>query len=194
MALIALRLLGILKWLREGLTALLGIVRRYPLQAALIASLCLSCWLWLGKTAAEGERDAEIAGRKADRVTYEAAQEKAKARQAEKDRATADTFKSIAERVEYASREYEGAFRAAADSYVGRMRIKAAQGGGCGSVAPGVRPNPGAPDGGQASSHMVALSREDFDRLTGQAMQNAERGAFLTALIDEGLAVVEPGF
>jgi hypothetical protein len=130
----------------------------------------------------------------AQKASYEAAQALAKARQAEKDRATADTFKSIAERVEYASREYEGAFRAAADSYAGRMRIKASQGGGCGPVAPGVHPDPGAPDGGQADADMVALSREDFDRLTGQAMQNAERGAFLTALIDEGLAVVEPGF
>jgi hypothetical protein len=54
---IALKLLGLWGWLKEAAVALLGLVRRYPLQAALIASLCLSGWLWRGKQEALGERD-----------------------------------------------------------------------------------------------------------------------------------------
>ena len=52
-----LKLLGAWGWLKQAAVALLGLVRTYPLQAALIASLCLSGWLWRGKQEAIAERD-----------------------------------------------------------------------------------------------------------------------------------------
>ncbi len=57
------------------LQALAGIIGRYPLQAALIASLCLCGWLYKGK------RDA-IAARKADAVAFQTASDTARAEQA----------------------------------------------------------------------------------------------------------------
>lgn len=54
---ILLKLLGAWGWLKQALGALLDLIRRYPLAAALIAALCLSLWLWRGKERAEGERD-----------------------------------------------------------------------------------------------------------------------------------------
>ncbi len=59
MPLILLRLLGIGKWLKEALTALLGLVRRYPLQTALIVALCLAGWQWRGKREALADLAAE---------------------------------------------------------------------------------------------------------------------------------------
>lgn len=55
---LAFKLLGLWGWLKKAAVALLGLVQRYPLQAALIASLCLSGWLWRGKERALSERDA----------------------------------------------------------------------------------------------------------------------------------------
>ena len=53
-------LLGALGWLRKAAGAALDLARRYPLQAACIALLCLSGWLWHGKGNALAERDADL--------------------------------------------------------------------------------------------------------------------------------------
>ena len=57
MPLLLLKLLGIGRWLREAATGLFRLARTYPLQAAIIALLCLSGWLWHGNT----KRDRAIA-------------------------------------------------------------------------------------------------------------------------------------
>lgn len=48
-------LLGLGEWLENALSALVDLTRRYPLQMALIASLCLSGWLWHGRSQARQE-------------------------------------------------------------------------------------------------------------------------------------------
>lgn len=55
---IALRLLGIGKWLREAAGSVFSAAIRYPWQAALMVALCLSGWLWHGKGKALAQRDA----------------------------------------------------------------------------------------------------------------------------------------
>lgn len=79
-------LLDALGWLRKAATALFDLARRYPLAAALIASLCLSGWLWHGKGKALAERDAaraEIAAMvEANKVATERAKEARAANQA----------------------------------------------------------------------------------------------------------------
>ncbi|MBS4048061.1 MAG: hypothetical protein KG075_17075 [Alphaproteobacteria bacterium] len=70
MVMLALKLLGLWRWLREALSALLSLAGRYPWQAALIASLCLSGWLWHGKGKALAERDAARATLASERQTY----------------------------------------------------------------------------------------------------------------------------
>lgn len=53
-----LKLLGVFGWLKKAAGALLGLVRTYPLQCALIAAMCLAGWLWRGKQHAIADRDA----------------------------------------------------------------------------------------------------------------------------------------
>jgi len=187
---------GFIKRAIEALSALFRTACRYPWQATFVAALCLAGWQTWGKQTAIKERDAQIAGRASDKLAYEAAQVQAKAKQAALDNRTAETFRSISQRIEYAAREYEGAFVSAADRYANanRVRRQGAGGASCGSAAPGVHPDPAAPFGGEEDANMVAVTRPDFDALTGQAMQNAERGGFLTALVDAGLAVPDVGF
>lgn len=54
-------ILSALGWAKTALTALVDVARRYPLQAALIASLCLNLWLWHGKTRADERTRAIVA-------------------------------------------------------------------------------------------------------------------------------------
>ena len=70
MPFLLLRLLGLGKWLREAATALLGLIRRYPLAAALIVAVVLSGWQWRANHIHTAQRDAAIAGRAADRRAY----------------------------------------------------------------------------------------------------------------------------
>mgnify|MGYP003479190457 FL=1 len=58
MPILILKLLGISAWIKKGAYALLCGIKRYPLHAALLASMCFSGWLWRGKQSALAERDA----------------------------------------------------------------------------------------------------------------------------------------
>lgn len=40
-------------WAKTALTALLALARRYPREVAIVALLCLSAWLWHGKSKAQ---------------------------------------------------------------------------------------------------------------------------------------------
>lgn len=65
------------------------------------------------------------------------------------------------------------------------------------AIGPGaasVPANPEAPAGDGGDAALVGITRQDLDQLAGAAVQNAERGAFLQSIIDEGLAVPVPGF
>ena len=57
MPILPLKLLGISAWIKKGAYALLCGIKRYPTHAALLASLCISGWLWRGKQSAIAERD-----------------------------------------------------------------------------------------------------------------------------------------
>jgi hypothetical protein len=66
-------LLGIGRWLREAAQAVLGAFRRYPWQTVCLVLLGASLWLWTGKGKAE-QRTAQVeAVRKADAITWAAA-------------------------------------------------------------------------------------------------------------------------
>ena len=77
-------LLGWLGWLGKGAQALLNLAARYPWQAALITSLCLSAWLWHGKGKAIDARDAEIASHRQTKADYRTAQAVAKEMETER--------------------------------------------------------------------------------------------------------------
>lgn len=58
MPLVLLKLISIGRWLKEALAAIAKYIRLYPREAIIIASLCLSGWLYRGKQSALAERDA----------------------------------------------------------------------------------------------------------------------------------------
>jgi hypothetical protein len=187
---------GFIKRAIEALSALFRFARDNPWRMVAIVAVMACGWLWQARNAERAKVSDITAVLISERLATEAAQVQAKAKQAALDNRTAETFRSISERIEYAAREYEGAFVSAADRYANanRVRRQGAGGASCGPAAPGVHPDPAAPFDGQADAELVAVTRPDFDALTGQAMQNAERGGFLTALVDAGLAVPDVGF
>lgn len=73
----ALKLLG---WAKVALNAVAALIVRYPLQAALVASLCLSGWLWRGWNKAEAKIEAiELAAKQSEalhRAAIKAQQDK----------------------------------------------------------------------------------------------------------------------
>ncbi len=177
---LALKLLGIWRWLKSGLSALLSLAGRYPLQAALIASLCLSGWLWHGKGKALAERDAARADLATITAAQKAATEKAKQARADAEKLTKDlshaTDKHAAD-LDAISR------RALAD----RMRAKAPRCASSGTVATAlpIHPegDPGADTGG------VYFTAAEADLLRRHEVRSTACHAWGQALVDMGLAV-----
>lgn len=54
-------IISALGWVKTALTALLDLARRYPREVAIVALLCLSAWLWHGKTRADERTRAIVA-------------------------------------------------------------------------------------------------------------------------------------
>ena len=161
---------GLLPRAIEAAGALLGVVRRYPLQAALVASLCLAGWLWWGKGKAIDQRDAAVAGRRADRAAYTAAQAEAQRLALAAKAATEARYKANAERVQNA---YEAKFadvRSAAASFIDANRLRpGGVGGSPGQAASATdHRNPRVPVDVSASA-LVAVSDVDVQRCSDTA-------------------------
>lgn len=179
---LALKLLGIWRWLKSGLSALLSLAGRYPWQAALIASLCLSGWLWHGKDKALAERDAA----RADLATITAAQKEAAAK-AKQARADAEKLtKDLAHATDQHAADLDAiSRRALAD----RMRAKAPRCASSGPVAPalpdGAQGDPGSDTGG------VYFTAAEADNLRRHEVRSTSCEGWARGLIAEGVAVGE---
>jgi hypothetical protein len=175
-------LLSALGWLRKAAGAALDLARHYPLQAALIASLCLSGWLWHGKGKAEAERDAawgEIA------ALIEAQREaEAKARKARAD--TEKLSKELAHATDQYAADLDAISRRA---LAGRVRAKAGRCPASGTVAAALpdsaEVDPGTDTGG------VYFSIAEADLLRRHEVRSVTCQAWARGLIAEGLAVGE---
>lgn len=168
-------------WLRvwSGVKRLFGIALAYPLQAALIALLCISVWLYWGKQSAldtVAEREATIA-------QMEQASNDAKAAQIALNNAVTDKQTEIARltdanetnRRNIANRSSDYAIRMSADSYC-RKASAAAEG----DIAESRN---------GTSADAVMVTKSDFDILTGNTARLADVKAWADHLIGEGLAV-----
>ena len=193
-----LKLLGIGKWLKEALSGFFGLICQYPLQAALIASLCLSGWLWRGRQAAIAERDIqhtgwvnEIRGRNADRKAYNDAQKEAERKQAKADQDNLSGQLAANRELDKAHAELETARAGAVADYLRAHRLpaQAACRPSSGASATNLPDNPATPDSGRAASDLVAVKPADIDAWSKVEVQNADRGNFIRGLIAQGLAV-----
>lgn len=188
-----LRLLGIWGWLKKGLTALAGLVGRYPLQAALIASLCLSGWLWRGRQEARVNAAKWETAYGDQKLAYEKAQLLAAAKQADADRREFALKSSLAEKADALSRSVAVASRSAVAAYARAHPVSlckqtpdsAASGPGDTSV-PG---DPGQFPGEKTNADWLAITRSDLDALADHTMQGAVKTEFLNAAVAAGWAI-----
>lgn len=191
MPLLILKLLGIGRWLKQALGTLLGLIRTYPLQAALIVSLCLSGWLWRGKAKAIEQRDAALAEVVSQRYKFEQTQKQAEAKQKAADQSNIAGQLAAIKQQDAAHVQLEAARRSAVSEFIaaGQLRTQAACRSPSGAGAAPLRDNPRPPADGQAPGDLVAVKPEQIDAWSEIELQNAERGQFLRGLVDQGLAV-----
>lgn len=161
-----------------GVKRLFGLAVRYPLQAALIASLCLSAWFYSGKQDAL----ATIAKRDATIAQMAAASKIATAAQIALNKAVTDKQTEIARltdadetnRRDVADRSRDYAERMSAKNYC-RKANPAPQDS---DTESGIRPDPDA----------VVVTKSDFDILTSNTARLMDVKAWGDKLIAEGLA------
>lgn len=174
-----------LAWLRGRLQAFAGVAMRYPMQCALVALLCLSAWLWRGKEHALAERDEARAEIIAQADKFKAAQEAARAQALAEREALTATYKELADAADLRLAKAKGS----AAAYAATHRVRFGKDCG-GATQPSGLPSPSPDDNGPGdAADMVAISREDFDKLTDAALRAAANNAWGQSLVNEGLAV-----
>lgn len=174
--------LSTLGWLRKAARAAIDIARRYPLQAALIALLCFSGWLWHGKGKALAERDAARAEIAAMVEANKVATERANAARA----ATEKLSKELADATDQHAADLDAISRR---TLADRMRAKAHRCDASGAIAAAV------PDGSQVdlgdNSGGVYFTAAEADNLRRHEVRSVTCSAWARGLIAEGLAVGE---
>ena len=163
-------LLGALGWLRKAASAFFALLTRYPLQAALVASLCLAGWLWWGKGKTIDQRDEAVAGRRADRAAYTAAQAEAQRLALAAKAATEARYKANAERVQNAYEAKSADVRSAAARFIDANRLRPGGVGGSPRQAASAadHSNPGVPVD-VSTAALVAVSDVDVQRCSDTA-------------------------
>lgn len=179
---LALKLLGLWRWLKSGLSALVSLAGRYPLQAALIVALVACGWLWHGKGKALAERDAARAGL----TTITAAQKEA-AQKAKQARADAEQLtKDLAHATDQHAADLDAiSRRALAD----RMRGQAPRCASGGAVAAAVPDDPARDPGSDTGG--VYFTAAEADLLRRHEVRSFACEGWGRSLIEAGVAIKE---
>lgn len=162
-----------------GVKRLFGLAARYPLQAAIIALLCLAAWLHMGKRNAldtVAERDATI-------TQMQAASKIATAAQIALNKAVTDKQTEIA-RLTDANQTNRRDVADRSSDYAGRMSAKSY----CRETTPTTEGG-SAEGSNEPSADAVVVTRSDFDILTGNTARLMDVKAWGDKMIGEGLAV-----
>lgn len=166
------------KWLRAALQAVVAWIGRNRLLAAVIALLCLSGWLWnRGNVALD-----QVAAIKA-------AQHTAANNQATVNHEPARKSADIARKSDDEAPAYYAAGHSAADAYADAHSVRGAS---CPTGHPdlsGTDSTAQVDDGPGEAPGMVAVTRDDFDLLTGNSLRLAKVHQDAEALISDGVAV-----
>ena len=162
MPILLLKLLGISAWIKKGAYALLCGIKRYPLHAALIASLCLSGWLWRGKQSALAERDAA----RAETAQVIKAGQQALAAQI---KLHDETKAAYAAKAKEANDDYAkdlAAASTAADRYANANRVRQVCVSRPSETSASAEDNYSAVPEVPTTEALVAITRADFDKCT----------------------------
>lgn len=163
MPILLLKLLGISAWIKKGAYALLCGIKRYPLLAALIASLCISGWLWRGKQSAIAERDA---ARAETAQAINAGQQALAAQKKEYDDARAKGA-AIKKDQDNDNKTDRAAASAAGNVYAANNGLrKVCRSGAVQTSASAENSDPGVSQVPATETELVAITRADFDKCT----------------------------
>jgi hypothetical protein len=172
-------ILRIFKYARSAILRIFKYAIAYPWQAALIAALCLSGWLYMGKQDAQ----ATIAKRDDTIAAMTKASEEARAAQIALNKQVTDKQTEIA-RLTDANETNRRNVADRSSDYARRMSAKSY----CREAS--AAPESGIAQGGDSpSADAVVVSRADFDILTGHTARILDVKAWGDRLIADGLAV-----
>lgn len=179
---LALKLLGLWRCLKSGLSALLSLAGRYPWQAALIVAVVACGWLWHGKGEALAERDAARAQIATIAAAQKEATEKAKQARADAEKLTKD----LAHATDKHAADLDAISRRALADRMRGQAPRCASGGAVAAAVP-IHPesDPGADTGG------VYFTAAEADNLRRHEVRSTSCEGWARGLIAEGLAVGE---
>lgn len=188
MPLLLLRLLPLWNWLRGAAGALFSLARRYPLQAALIASLCLAGWLWRGWDQEKARHRADLAAADETMRQFRAASDANAAAALAQVKAAEARSLAAAKENTHVETEIRTVYRDRAGTYADRMRLDKV----CRSdpSAP-ASPDP-APVDHRPSGEAVVLERADFNQLVANTARLEAVHEWGEGLIRDGTAVASP--
>jgi len=166
-------MLALLKPALAALSGPLRLARAYPWQALCLVLLCLSAWLWHGRSAAR-QQIARI----------EAAQHQAAADQAAVNHQPAATSAAIAEASNAQAPAYYRAVRIAGDAQRLRHACPASR-----ADLPGTDRAAALDDRSPAAAELVSRPKADDDLILAAAGRAAQMHADAQALIANGAAV-----
>lgn len=177
-------LLSALGWVKTAFTALIDLARRYPMQAALIASLCLNVWLWRGWDKAEARYANFVA--KAEKASKEA-----RAKQIALNQAMQAKYETLAEKADHAHAIELADARSRAAAYANRNGVRSYCQGSAGQTSSPAE-GPVAPRDNGPGADAVILNRDDFDQLVENTLRLKAAHEWGESLVRDGVAVVYP--
>jgi hypothetical protein len=177
-------LLSALGFIKRLFAAALAFALARPWQAAVIALVCLSAWLWHGK----GVEHHKLVACQNDRAAMIAAQAKAKADQIAANKAVAQSYQIHAEKADEAYRDELAGIRAASDAYARSHGVRTIY-----RSAPSAGASPAVPDVASGDNgpgaDSIVVSRADFDIVSQCPARLAKVHEWGDGLIAEGWAV-----
>jgi hypothetical protein len=178
-------LLGIGGLLKQGLSALFGLIRAHPWQTALIASLCLSAWFYMGKRSETRRADAWHHAWQAQKNASDAAAAAQKALNAK----IKTGFKETAHDAKSGYDQSGPRVRDATDNYAATHRLRPESGKACGGnpAAQGANPDVSA---GLPASALVAISEPDLQACAAWVRIGVGAHNMAVDLLDRDLAEV----
>lgn len=184
---LALKLLGVWRCVKEAAWALFSAAMRYPWQAALIASLCLSGWLWW-RLNAERARVSELT---AEVMSVRTASEQAKALAKKQQDETRTKYAQIAKDAADDRKDLDRAARDLADAHLASLRAK---GGVCRSAAApaSAGTDTGKPAELPAAAELVGIAPEDLRACSAWVAFGITHQRAAVAKVGAGVAEIAP--
>lgn len=168
-----------------------GLIARYPWQAALALALGFAAWCWQGWNGAEAQRDEA----RATIAKMELASEQARQAQIAANLASEARYRAEAEKTDAEHQKELALARSASDRYARAHGLRAYCAGGSGQTLAPAEDN--APQGGDRPgdlANVVVVQRNDYDLLVDNSLRLKAVHDWGQTLVKEGLAMPEPKF